>query len=383
MTVRRRLRFGRPVIDAAAALLVAVFTATGSFGSSDFFGPSLAGLDADVPPPAFGLPAAALLAVLAWRRRARPAVFVAGALAVNAVVSAHLAIMVALYTYAVRHSAWPRVVPVVVAALVVVGVPIWRFAGADGALPVSVAFCVAPALFGLYVGTRRELVERIRERAERVEREQEQRIARARGEERAQIARDMHDVITHRVAVMVLHATALEATRGEDAARIAERIGATGREALAELRSLVAVLRGGDDAPLVPQPGLADIGALVEESRRLGAEVTLAMDDPPEPRAPMLVEHALYRVAQEALTNVHKHADAAATAVEVRFGSGAVRLSVVNGPGRHPVRGLPEGGHGMLGIAERVRLVGGCLTAGPTADGGFALVAEVPWGAGR
>ncbi|MFI7491444.1 sensor histidine kinase [Micromonospora echinaurantiaca] len=368
----------RPVTDTAVALVVAVLTATGEFGT-DFFGPTLAGLDDGVPPLWLGLPLAVGVGLLTrWRRRL-PVIVLAGALLANALVPAHAAVAVALYTLAERTTDWPKVTAGTLASAVLVGVPLWRFAGADGAVPISMAVCVAPALLGMYVGTRHELVERIRERAERIEREQQQRVARARSDERAQIARDMHDLVTHRVALMVLQATALEVATGEEAVAIGKQIGATGREALAELRSLVAVLRNDDDAPLAPHPGLAELDVLIEESRRIGIPVTLDVANPAGERPPLLVEHTAYRFVQEALTNVHKHAPGAPTRVRVQQTPHLLRLSVSNGRGR-PVTdaSLPAGGHGLLGLAERVRLVGGEFTAGPTADGGFEVTAEVP-----
>ncbi|WP_100449162.1 sensor histidine kinase [Glycomyces xiaoerkulensis] len=369
----------RTLVDAATAVVLAVLTATGLFGSSDFFGPSLFGFAGRIPPPWPGVPLGAAVGLLAWQRRRIPVVFLLGALAVNAVVPAHAAVMVAIYTLAERTASWAKVAVGASVAVVVTGAPIWRYAGPDGAIPIGIAVCLAPALIGMYVATRRELLERTRERAERAERDQAQRIAQARSEERAHIARDMHDVVTHRVSLMVLHATALEATEGADAARIGSQIGATGREALNELRSLVEVLRRDGDAPLAPQPGIADLEALVEQSRRLGTPVTLEVVDEVGERPPLLVEHAIYRVAQEALANVHKHAPDARTRVRVRHAPDGLRLSIANGRGR-PVEGggLPGGGHGLLGLAERVRLVGGEFAAEPTADGGFEVVATVP-----
>ncbi|MEV5767863.1 histidine kinase [Micromonospora sp. NPDC052213] len=365
--------------DTAVALLVAVFTATGEFGTNDFFGPTLAGLDDRIPPPWLGVPLAVGVGLLTrWRRRL-PVILLAGSLLANALVSAHAAVVVALYTLGERSTAWPRVAAATLASTVLVGVPIWRHAGADGAIPISMAVCVAPVLLGMYVGTRHELVQRIRERTERLEREQQQRIARARSDERAHIARDMHDVVTHRVSLMVLQATALQVANGEDAVTIGQQIGATGREALAELRALVAVLRNDDDTPLTPQPGLADLDVLIEESRRIGIPVTLDVVNPTGQRPPLLVEHTAYRFVQEALTNVHRHAPGAPTRVRIQQTAHLLRLSVRNGRGR-PVTdaSLPAGGHGLLGLAERVRLVGGEFTAGPTCDGGFEVTAEVP-----
>lgn len=370
---------GRPVTDAAVMLAVAAFTVTGEFGGSGFFGPSLVGLDDRFPPLRIGVPLAVGLGMLTWWRRRFPALLLAGSLLANAIVSAHAAVMLAIYTFGERTSAWPKLVAGMLTSTVLVGIPIWRFAGADGAIPLSMAVCLAPAFLGLYVGTRHELVDRMRERAERIEREQHQRIARARSDERAKIARDMHDVVTHRVALMVLQTTALEASKGEDAVAIGKQIGAIGREALAELRALVEVLRNDGDAPLAPQPGLAELDALIEESRRLGAPVTLEVEHQTGERLPLLVEHTTYRIVQESLTNVHKHAPGARTRVRIQQMPRLLRLSVSNGRGR-PVNdaSLVAGGYGLLGLAERVRLVGGELTAGPTPDGGFELVAELP-----
>jgi signal transduction histidine kinase len=369
----------RPVTDTVVALVVVVLTATGEFGTNDFFGPTLVGLDDPFPPLWLGVPIAVVLGLLTWSRRRIPVLLLAGSLLANGLVSAHLAVGVALYTLAERATAWPRVAAGTLASAVLVGVPIWRFAGADGAIPIVMAACVAPALLGMYVGTRHELVERVQQWTHHVERDQQQRIASARSEERAQIARDMHDVVTHRVSLMVLQATALEAATGEDPVLIGKRIRTTGREALAELRSLVGVLRNAGDAPLTPQPGLADLPVLVEESRRIGIPVTVEVTDPAAPRPPLLVEHAAYRFVLEALTNVRKHAPEARTRVRVEQTPHLLRLSVRNTSGR-PVTEvpLPAGGHGLLGLAERVRLVGGEFTAGPTADGGFEVVAEVP-----
>ncbi|MCW6008196.1 hypothetical protein K1W54_27160 [Micromonospora sp. CPCC 205371] len=215
----------------------------------------------------------------------------------------------------------------------------------------------------------------MRERAERNEREQRLRIDQARAQERAQIARDMHDVVTHRVSLMVLHATALESAKGRDAAQIAGQIQTIGRAALEELRTLVGVLRDGGAAPLRPQPGIADLAELVAESRTLGMSVDLTVD--PDLWAPSLVEHAVYRVVQEALTNVHRHARDARTAVVVASGSDGIRVVVRNSAG---VAAVPAsaGGHRLLGIGEGGRLVrGGPRTRRPP-RGGVEVAARIP-----
>ncbi|TDD34172.1 histidine kinase [Actinomadura sp. KC06] len=339
------------------------------------------------PPMWIALSSGLAVGAAAWWRRRRPALFVLVALAGWVVLSAYIAVMVAQYTLA-RHMASRRTrsqraagISILVAAAVVVGVPIQRAAGTDAATAVTALICGVPALLGLYVGAQSELIARMRERAERAEREQHQRVLQARSAERAQIARDMHDVVTHRVSLMVLHATALEVARDQDATAIGTRIGVIGRETLDELRSLVEVLRADGDnaAPLTPQPTLADLGGLVESSRRLGMPVTLEAVDDCDAALPAFVEHAVYRVVQEALTNVHKHAATAPTHVRIHHTHDALHLRVTNGRAPRAAHAeLPAGGHGLIGVAERVRLVGGELTARPTAEGGFDITADIP-----
>ncbi|GAA1949695.1 sensor histidine kinase [Amycolatopsis minnesotensis] len=327
------------------------------------------------PPPWFWIPAAVLVGVAAWFRRDRPLWFAVVALADWVALSGIGAVVLAQYTLAERTRSWRLTAVGTVGTLVVVGLPIWWLGGFDASLPISVAVCVAPALLGLYAGTRRELITEMRERAERAEQERDLRVRQARSEERAGIARDMHDVVTHRVSLMVLHATALEAARGRDTTTIARQIGTIGRAALDELRSVVAVLRADDAVPLAPQPGLAELADLVDQSRALGQPV--ALDVEPGPAPPALVEHAVYRVVQEALTNVRKHARDAATHVRLRREPDRLLLTVANKAGAEE-NPLPGGGHGLLGIAERIRLVGGELVTKSTSDGGFLVEAVIP-----
>ncbi|TDC86954.1 histidine kinase [Actinomadura sp. 7K507] len=375
------------VIDALVAIALAVSTSAGDGGSGRSMGDVRITYVDWRPALWITLPLGLAVGAAAWRRRRHPALFVLAALAGWAVAAAYVAVMVAQYTLA-RHMASQRTrsqraagIGTLAGVALVVAIPIWRAAGADAAGPVSAVICGIPALLGLYVGAQSELIARMRERADRAEREQHERVLQARNAERAQIARDMHDVVTHRVSLMVLHATALEVAQDQDATAIGKQIGVIGREALDELRSLVEVLRADGDnaAPLAPQPTLADLGDLVEASRRLGMPVTLEMIHDCDTALPALVEHAVYRVVQEALTNVHKHAATARTHVRVHHTHDALHVRVTNG--RAPSTGrteLPAGGHGLLGVAERVRLVGGELTARPTAEGGFDVSAEIP-----
>ncbi|WP_233621473.1 sensor histidine kinase [Amycolatopsis sp. WAC 04182] len=330
------------------------------------------------PPLWFWLPAVVVVAAAAWFRRDHPWLFAGVALAGWVALSGIFAVVLAQYTVAERTRSWRLTAVSTLGTLIVVGLPIWRLGGWDASLPQGIAVCVAPALLGLYVGTRRELISEMRERVEQAEEERDLRVRQARSDERAQIARDMHDVVTHRVSLMVLHATALEATNGRDATEVAGRIGTIGRAALDELRSVVSVLRASSAAPLAPQPGLADLVDLVDQTRALGVPVVLEVDTGAP--APALVQHAVYRVVQEALTNVRKHAGNPETQVRVLRETGLLRLTVLNRAGVASERGdgLPGGGHGLLGIAERIRLVGGELTAEHTFDGGFLVEAVVP-----
>jgi signal transduction histidine kinase len=315
-------------------------------------------------------------AVAVFHRRRRPLALYAGAVLCWLVAGAWPALPIAQFS-AGAHVRSPHLRVALTAAMVAaVSVPMWLAYGADASLPISLALCILPVLAGMYLASRRDLVASLEERARRNEREERLRIDQARAEERAQIARDMHDVVTHRVSLMVLHATALESAEGRGAATIAGQIQTIGRTALEELRTLVGVLRDGAAAPLRPQPGIPDLPELVDASRALGLAVELSIED--GLRGPSLVEHAVYRVVQEALTNVHRHAPAARTAVEVASGGGGVRLAVRNGAGAGEAVEAPGGGHGLLGIGERVRLVGGALRTHRLPGGGFEVVAWMP-----
>lgn len=346
-----------------------------------FDGSPVLGLQA---PPGVDLALGGLAGLAVLARRERPLVLYAAALLGWLVSAAYPAVLVAQYTLG-AHRRSPREGAALTAASVAVVVgPIWGAYGGDAGVPLAVTLCVLPFLIGLTLRSHRAQVAELRERARRNRREEQLRIDRARAEERAQIARDMHDVVTHRVSLMVLHATALEAARGRDAVAVSAQIQGIGRAALEELRSLVGVLRDGAAAPLRPQPGLADLPELTDASRALGVAVDLRM--PAGLRAPALAEHAVYRVVQEALTNVHKHTAGARASVTVGADEAGLAVVVTNGAGPGGSGGTGSAmpfaatgaGHGLLGIAERVRLVGGTLSARPLAGGGFEVSAHVP-----
>jgi signal transduction histidine kinase len=241
---------------------------------------------------------------------------------------------------------------------------------------------VFPVVVGLYVNARRHLLAELVERARRLERERNLVDARARAEERTRIAREMHDVVAHRVSLMVLQSGALELAVGhspEKAAQAAETIRTTGRQALEELRHIVGVLRGDEEAvPLAPQPTLADLDTLIEDWKQAGAQIELRVAGQHRP-LPAGVERTAYRLVQEALTNARKHAAGAGARVELDYRPRGLKVSVTNARSvgsRLP--DLPSGGHGLAGLRERVALAGGMLEAGPTAEGGFRVAAQLP-----
>nr|WP_223183367.1 MULTISPECIES: sensor histidine kinase [unclassified Streptomyces] len=204
-------------------------------------------------------------------------------------------------------------------------------------------------------------------------------------EERARIARELHDVVAHHMSVITVQADSApyrvpglpEAAREEFAS-----IATSARESLAEMRRLLSVLRSdGGEGERAPQPGLDRIQQLVEATVRAGvpAELRLAADLGEVPQA---VDLSAYRIVQEALANVVRHAPGAVTRVSVRADDGVLTVLVVNGPATQdgsPVeRGVPGTGHGLVGMRERVRLTGGSLDTGPLPDGGFRVAARLP-----
>jgi signal transduction histidine kinase len=280
------------------------------------------------------------------------------------------------------------------AALVAVALP-WAPAGIRLDL---LAFLVAGAgawLVGAVLRGRRERVARLAEYAERVERERDLQARRAVADERLRIARELHDVVAHNLSVVVVHAQALRPMVNRDPDRalsLASLIEETGREALEEMRHLLGVLRAGDGAdpadagprdpdPLDPQPGLDALEGLVAQVRRAGLPVTLTVSGEPR-RLPPVIELSAYRIVQEALTNVLKHAGPAQAAVAVGYRDDTLVLDVTD-DGRGAAAGLdhpaaPGSGHGLVGMRERVALFGGELSTGPRAGGGFGVRARIP-----
>jgi signal transduction histidine kinase len=251
-------------------------------------------------------------------------------------------------------------------------------AGVGNFVFVSIVFSIA-WLIGLLVSRTFHEAERARERAARAEREREERARLAVSDERARIARELHDVVGHSVSVMTVQASAArrllrpQQEKEREALLVVEK---TGREAMAEMRRMVGVLRRPEEAPaLAPQPSLEQIETLVEHTREAGLPVDLRIEGKPV-QLPPGVDLTAYRLVQEALTNTMKHARASSAEVVVRYGDGDVELTISD----DGVGGADgdSGGHGLVGMRERVSVYGGELEAGPRADGGFRLRARLP-----
>jgi signal transduction histidine kinase len=219
----------------------------------------------------------------------------------------------------------------------------------------------------------------LRERAERAERERETAARAAVTEERARIARELHDVVAHSVSVMVLQTGAVRRLLGDDQVREREALGTverTGREALLELRRLLGVLRTPDErVELAPQPGLSELPALVTRTESAGLPVALRIEGEPPP-LPLGVDLSAYRIVQEALTNALKHAGPARAEIAIRYRPDAVEIEVSD-DGRGSAAANGEG-HGLVGMRERVTLYGGELSAGAREGGGYTVRARLP-----
>ncbi|MTD44494.1 sensor histidine kinase [Conexibacter sp. W3-3-2] len=305
--------------------------------------------------------------------------------------------LVVLFTVAV-HRPLRSVMPVAALYVATAGV-YFRFYPdkeiAWGWLMVMVAVFVAAHVgWGMYVRARRALVDSLRERAERAEAEQQLRAQQARDGERARIAREMHDVLAHRISLLSMHAGALEFRPDAPPHEIAQAAGVIRRsahEALEDLREVIGVLRSdagesaevdaASGAPARPQPTLGDLDALLAESRAAGmrvhAEVAVGA-------VPAGLGRTAYRVVQEGLTNARKHADGAPVDVRLHGAPGDGLTVEVDNPA--PVGAavgasarIPGAGSGLLGLRERAQLAGGRLEHGPTQDGGFRLRVWLPW----
>ncbi|MEV4640886.1 histidine kinase [Actinoplanes sp. NPDC049548] len=251
----------------------------------------------------------------------------------------------------------------------------------------SIAILLIVQLWAMIVRARRQLVVSLRDRADRAEAEQQLRVAQARALERTRIAREMHDVLAHRISLLSLHAGALEIRPDAAPAEVASAAGvirASAHQALQDLREVIGVLRepAGDAPPERPQPTLHELPALADESRAAGVKIRLdvQVDEPQE--VPAGTGRTAYRIVQEGLTNARKHAPGTAVRVAVGGAAGKGITIDIRNPapvGRPVPAALPGAGTGLIGLAERATLAGGRLTHGRSADGDFVLAAWLPW----
>ncbi|MBN1170772.1 MAG: sensor histidine kinase [Micromonosporaceae bacterium] len=313
--------------------------------------------------------------------------------------TAGLAIIIVLFTVAVhRRYQVALLLSGIHAAL---GLPYFALRPDDelpywGTITLLWAFLAAVVAWGMFVRARRQLVLSLEDRARRAEAEQVLRVEQARHLERTRIAREMHDVLAHRISLLSMHAGALEFrpdAPAEEISRMAGVIRASAHQALQDLREVINVLRdtSAGDTPPPPQPTLADLPALVEESRQAGMRLQLHDRTPPGQQPPASIGRSAYRAAQEALTNARKHAPGTAVELTVAGGPGqGLTVEVVNrtpigdtpypqAAGTQAAPAVPGTGTGLIGLAERVQLCGGRIDHGRTSSGGFRVFAWLPW----
>ena len=323
-----------------------------------------------------------------WRRRYPFAVALIALLAQTVSISATAPALIALFSLAVLRPARPALVATAlwVPSVLLFGV-YSQTTDPLSVLVVTTPLALAATAWGMFVRARRMLVASLRERAARAEAGQRQHEEQARMAERTRIAREMHDVLAHRISLLALHAGGLEVRPdlpADDVRATATLMRSTARQALEELRSVIGLLRddSGAPSPGVRQPTLVDIDRLVEETRGAGAHIDYTMQVEEPESVPAGLGRDAYRIVQEGLTNVGKHAFGAPVVVRVagRPGEG-LHVSVRNPDGvtGRPRTTLPGAGAGLLGLQERVELSGGTLVHGPDGSGDFVVEADLQW----
>lgn len=330
----------------------------------------------------------ALACAAIWLRRRWPVGLAVATVPVGMVSdTAGGACMIALFTLAVhrpfRYVAW-------VGGINLALLPVYFWLRPDPELTFGLAVAIFLLLtaavvgWGLLVRSQRQLMLSLRDRARRAETEARLRAEQAQRLAREAIAREMHDVLAHRLTLLSVHAGALEFRPDaphEEVARAAGVIRESAHEALQDLREIIGVLRTGDsDDAGRPQPTLAALDMLVAESREAGMKVTLDSRVTDADTVPASVGRTAYRIAQEGLTNARKHAPGAEVTVSVSGAPGeGLTMSVRNPPPDGEVPHVPGSGQGLIGLTERATLAGGRLEHGPEANGGFGVRAWLPW----
>jgi signal transduction histidine kinase len=292
-----------------------------------------------------------------------------------------LPLLAIVYTVGSTRS-WPATVA---AAAIAVGAN--TIDGGTDEVISAMLYCALVGALGLYVGSRRATLEALRERAERLDRERALLAGRAVAEERLRIAQELHDVVAHNVSLIVVQAQALGATVPDE--RVTEAttgIADLGRQAMAEMHRTLKLLRGNDDdaARRGPPPGLGDLEGLLERARATGLRVEVAVEGKPRPLS-QSIDLSAYRIIQEALTNIVKHAGSADAMVTLGYRADGLELTIVDDGDAAPKSNASTAGasgHGLVGMRERAALFGGTLTAEPRSDRGFEVHGLLPYGDG-
>jgi signal transduction histidine kinase len=387
MVDMRVLRAGGTVVDGSVALATALITTSGSWNRV-----------ADWLPHYTVVPLAVAQGAMLLARRRAPVAVLAGTTAVGVFMivcgfpngSAVFGACCAAYAVAVYRrgddgpelAATLRYAASVLAAAIALALaslaPNARSHSSTWGVPLFATVVVAPWVLGYAVRTRRAYIGELKARAERLEAEEGERAARAVAEERLRIARELHDVVGHSISLITIQTEAAGRSLRTDPDAVPgylTRISAASRQALTEMRHVLAVLRPDAEADLSPQPGLADLGELVARLNAGGLETRLEV----QPAAlPPGVALTVYRIVQESLTNVLRHAGPGArAAVTVARSPDSVRVSV-HDDGVGPSGPAASTAHGIVGMRERAAAYGGTLRTGARAGGGFEVEASIP-----
>ncbi|MGW4163086.1 sensor histidine kinase [Streptomyces sp. NPDC004788] len=328
-----------------------------------------------------------------WLRRRWPT-GLAVTLSVVSVVAptAGGAVLAALFSVAVRRP-FKEVASIGLLAMAASTVQVFvrpdPTTGTPLAIGIGIVLILLVTAWGMLVRSRRQLVEALRDRALRAEAEAGLRAEQAQRQAREAIAREMHDVLAHRLTLLSVHAGALEFRPDAPPAQVARAAGVirdSAHEALQDLREIIGVLRAPHDdegdggAANRPQPTLATLDSLVAEVREAGMKVVLDSTVADPDAVPAATGRTVYRIVQEALTNARKHAPGAEVTLTLRGRPGeGLDLDIANPAPTGPVPPVPGSGQGLIGLTERATLAGGRLTHGPAPDGGFAVHAWLPW----
>ncbi|MGP5054421.1 sensor histidine kinase [Brachybacterium paraconglomeratum] len=337
-----------------------------------------------------------VICVLYVVRKSAPAPILAGVLAaaaVQTVLGAGLApapvLVLGLMLYTLGSwSSWKLAIPALLLSgmwTAIAAVPVIRAERARiGEIGMLILAYLVAVLVGRLSRSRRDRMEALQERADRLARERDAQAMIAAAEERARIAREIHDVVSHSLGTMVVMADGAAQTAVVDPVRAGDamaRVRDTGREAMVEMRSMLGVLRDDDPTSRAPQPGLAQLDRLVAETRATGIRVDVTVQGAPEPLPPG-VDLTAYRIVQESLTNARRHGGAllSLVTVTVAYGAESLDLSIVDDGRALTESPVDHEGHGLVGMRERVSAYGGFLSTGPRADGGFIVRATLPVG---